>query len=1111
MKTEKNGLTVYKASAGAGKTFTLAVEYIKLLVRDPYAYRHILAVTFTNKATGEMKERILGQLYAISRKLPEATPYLKRLIEELDFSEEEISKRAAQALQLLVHDYGRFRVETIDSFFQSVMRNLARELELSPNLNIELDDDKLLGEAVEALFRKLEPNSELMRWILDYIDEKINDDKRWNIIEEVRRFGKNLFDEHYMVHGTTLRRKLQEEGYLGKFRRLLATWAKELEEGFQQQAERFDKELQQAGLTPEELAGKSKGIASYFRKLAAGKKLGDKDIKNATLERALEDPEVWAAKTSPRRAEIIDLADRRFIPLLREAETYRTKNWKTLLSCRLSLEHLYKIGLLTYIDNELHVQNDLHNRFLLSETSNLLHNLVKEDDTSFVFEKTGTIIRHVMIDEFQDTSRLQWNNFRLLLIESLSQGAESMIVGDVKQSIYRWRGGDWEILSGLKDRFAHFPIREHHLTVNRRSEANVIDFNNLFFTDAVQILNKRWLTESGKICKSLLNAYSDVCQQSPKEEKRGHVSVTFLSAETNAAYETETLHRLLECIKQLTDQGIAQSEIAILLRYKKYIPQIAEWFSREASQYKLVSNEAFLLQASPAVNLLIVALRSMLYPDDTAASSTLAYEWQTKVLENVLSFDKICTPQPGETLTQCITRYLPEEWNQTLPNLYTLPLHELFESLFRIFSLDRLQGQDGYLLSFFDGLDEYLQNGKTNPEAFLRYWEETLYKRAIPAGEIDGIRILSIHASKGLEFHTVLIPFCDWELQSSNHGELVWCTPQEEPFNQMDLIPVNFSSQMADSIYYTEYEQERLQQWVDNLNLLYVAFTRTASNLIVWSTRKSKHTIGTLLEEVLSPFTDTENETQTNAGNPPVYFNRTEEENALTIWYGEEEYTHPISRKILSETDLSLNPRNILSKNENVFTATPSILPAHMLSLLPKMKFQQSNRSAEFITNSDPDHPSSSHEYINRGLLMHSLFSSICTHKDLQPALQRLLMDGLINLQELKEIERIATRALAHPQVQSWYDGSCRLYNECTILYNKQEVTEIRRPDRVMIRDGQVYVVDFKFGTPKPSYQNQVKEYMDLLQKMGYNSVKGYIWYVYKNQIEMVQAFCDAE
>ena len=293
MKTEMNGLTVYKASAGAGKTFTLAVEYIKLLVRNPYAYRHILAVTFTNKATGEMKERILGQLYAISRKLPEATPYLKRLIEELNFSEEEISRRAAQALQLLVHDYGRFRVETIDSFFQSVMRNLARELELSPNLNIELDDDKLLGEAVEALFRKMEPDSELMRWILDYIDEKIDDDKRWNIVEEVRRFGKNLFNENYMVHGTTLRRKLQEKGYLGKFRRLLATWAKELEEGFQQQAERFERELQQAGLTSEELAGKSKGISSYFRKLATGKKLGNKDIKNATLERALEDPEAW--------------------------------------------------------------------------------------------------------------------------------------------------------------------------------------------------------------------------------------------------------------------------------------------------------------------------------------------------------------------------------------------------------------------------------------------------------------------------------------------------------------------------------------------------------------------------------------------------------------------------------------------------------------------------------------------------------------------------------------------------------------------------------------------------------------------------------------------------
>lgn len=1086
-----SGLTLYKASAGAGKTFTLAVQYIKLLMADPRAYRHILAVTFTNKATGEMKQRILGQLYALSRGLPESRPYMDLLVRELNLGEEEITRRAGRSLRLLIHDYGRFRVETIDSFFQSVMRNLARELELSPTLNIELDTDKVLSEAVGELFRKLDPHSDLIRWILEYIDEKIDEDKRWNVLEEISRFGKNLMNEQYMIHGGSLRIKLREKGYIDNFRKLLGVLRDELEEGFRAFPERFRRELEAALLTPADLSGKDRGIASYFRKLAVCEKLGDEDIFNTTLAKALEDAQSWAAKTAPRREEIVSLAENRLIPLLRDAEDYRARHWTTLVSCRLSLNHLYKVGLLSHIDEEIRAQNYRHNRFLLGETNHLLHSMVKESDPSFVFEKTGTVLHHIMIDEFQDTSRLQWNNFQLLLAEGLAQGADSMIVGDVKQSIYRWRGGDWEILSGLKKSFGSFPIREKSLTINRRSETNVIGFNNFFFTAAVKQLSSRYAAESGQGGESLTEAYSDVAQQSPRNVQRGRVQVTLLQpAGGKEDYEAATLSRLLESVKELTAQGVQQRDIAILLRTKKHIPRIAAWFGREAPEYRLVSDEAFLLQASVAVTMLTGALRCLLFPEDTVSLATLAYQWQTQVRRRAVSLGEVCAPGSEDRFLG----WLPAEWEASREALHGIPLHELLERLFRLFSLNELEGQDAYLMTFFDGVNEYLQNGEPSPAAFLDYWDETLGRRAIPSGEVDGIRMLSIHASKGLEFHTVLVPFCDWELQSSSHGELVWCAPQKEPFSQMDLIPVSFSKKMADSIFRDDYEHERLQQWVDNLNLLYVAFTRASANLLVWGKRNTRNAVGELLQGVLDDESLVTAEGRHEEGIPLTMGLEEDEDGHLLFNCGEQEYLG--SRPNESAAGGAPAP------GENVFTAASAALPVRMVSHQADMEFRQSNRSAAFLADAvsgaeiDP-----SKEYIDRGQLMHTLFSSIRMKRDLQPALRRLLFEGVIAPEQAREAERIAARALDHPAVQEWYDGSCRLYNECTILYRTGGGVETRRPDRVMERDGRIWVVDFKFGSPRPGYELQVREYMDLLRRMGHARVEGYLWYVYTNEI----------
>ena len=614
-------LLVYKASAGSGKTFTLAVEYIKHLIINPHAYRQILAVTFTNKATAEMKERILTQLYGIWKGAPSSEAYLERIKNYKlkikgegggGLTDKEIRQRAGMALQYMLHDYSRFRVETIDSFFQSVMRNLARELELSPNLNIELNNSEVLSDAVDSLIEKLTPTSPVLAWLLDYIDERIRDDKRWNVSNEVKSFGRNIFDESYIERGEKLRQCLRTPNTLKLYRDVLRDMETEALEQMKSFYDQFEGELEGHALTPEDLKGGARGIGSYFRKLRDGR-LSDKDVLNATLQNSLADAKNWATKTSSRKDDIICLAKTSLIPLLQEAERMRPQRNRTLNSCRLSLQHLNKLQLLNHIDEEVRTLNREHNRFLLSDTNALLHKLVREGDSSFVFEKIGANIRNVMIDEFQDTSRMQWDNFRLLLLEGLSQGADSLIVGDVKQSIYRWRNGDWGILNSLGNKELNlnsFPVRVETLKTNRRSETNIIRFNNQVFTAAIDYLNALHLNELKEDCLPLKRAYADVVQESPKSTEYGYVKATFLEPDDEHNYTEQTLLALGEEVQRLLEEGVTLNDITILVRKNKNIPPIADYFDKEL-HLSVVSDEAFRLDASLAICMLMDALRCL--------------------------------------------------------------------------------------------------------------------------------------------------------------------------------------------------------------------------------------------------------------------------------------------------------------------------------------------------------------------------------------------------------------------------------------------------------------------------------------------------------------------
>lgn len=1077
-------LLVYKASAGSGKTFTLAVQYIRQLIEDPYSYRRILAVTFTNKATTEMKERILSQLYGIATSLKSSDGYLKEIIKTSDKSVDEIRKAADTALKNIIHDYSRFRIETIDSFFQSVMRNLARELELGANMTIELNNTDVLSDAVDSMIEKLDRMSPTLYWLLEYIEERIADDKKWNVSSEIKSFGRNIFDEAYIEKGVALREKLKDTKFIPQYRKKLQEKRESILDTMKGFNEHFQEILNANGLTPADLKNGARGIGSYFNKIASGKL--SNDVRNSTVEKCLEGAENWTTKTSPHKDTIISLANQVLIQVLNDAESTRMSSNKVLNSCDMSLRYLNNLQLLMRIDSEVREQNLSHNRFLLSDTNALLHSIIREGDASFVYEKIGTTIDTVMIDEFQDTSRMQWENFHLLLEESLAQKEGSMIVGDIKQSIYRWRNGDWKILAGL-DKDRSFRLNSKTLDTNWRSEANIIAFNNDIFTSACRVLNERYKADEGEDCTQLLDAYSDVCQKTSKDTKEGYIKLSFLKNSEEHPYADTTMKLLAEGVDSLVKKGVRVNDIAILVRKNKTIPAIADYFDKN-TPYRVVSDEAFRLDASLAVCMLIDGLRYISEPTDRIACARLAVAYQKEILKKDVDYNTV--------LLNSVEDYLPAEFRLMQPEMSLMPLYELLEKLFVIFRIDMIEEQDAYLCAFYDSVTEYMQNNSSELTSFLTYWNETLYAKTIPSGEISGIRILSIHKSKGLEYHTVLLPFCDWKMENETFNHMLWCKINEadadkKPFCELDLTPVNYSSAMAESYFSDSYREERLQLWVDNLNLLYVAFTRACKNLIVWCKDEQKDTVSRLLRESI----DCMKEIKMTC-NMPEPDEKDEEANT-------EENDDPI---VYEYGEICISREKKKSDSTNRLVAIPEAVNVKIESLETEIDFKQSNRSADFIRGDEDEEENLHSQYIRQGQLLHTLFASIDTKEDLTAAIERLLFEGVIeSAEKAQEIYEIAEKALNLDEVKDWYSGEWTLYNECSIIYNdEQGKMQTRRPDRVMMKDDEVVVVDFKFGKKKPEYSTQVREYMSLLSEMGYTDIKGYIWYVYSGELENV-------
>ena len=1069
-------LTVYKASAGSGKTFTLALEYIKLLIVNPGSYRNILAVTFTNKATEEMKSRILYFLYGLASNLDDGdvVTFRNLIRKELGYDDEKISTNARRAMYLLIHNYTYFNIETIDSFFQRVLRNMSKELGLTAGLRLELNDTQVEEMAVDKLVDSLDKDKNLLSWITKFIFDNIDNDKRWNVIGDIKRFGKNIFsNETYYRNRESLNRFMSEND--GKTRDEFVTRLVKLQRDAQDMLpkikQEFDETITQHGI--DEKIFSRKTIPSYFNKFTkfSPDRLIDEIIKSKTVATYLEGSSIddYDGILKAKKAENEVFIEEILAPLIRKSVEVAYTADRQYNDAHLTFKNFYKLALLDRIEKKVKEINSEQNSFLLSDTQNLLGEFVSEGDSPFIYEKTGSFLEHIMIDEFQDTGTTQWRNFRILLDDCMansdneSRTINNMLVGDVKQSIYRWRQGDWSILNDMQSTTVS---NVTSLDTNFRSEKQVIDFNNRFFTFAAQFEKERedsLRTENNAVAANLIPtekiaaAYSDVCQKVNKKGDGGYVRITLMPKDD---YDDYTLEEIEADILELLERGAQQKDIAILVRTNKSIPVIASYFAGHET-IKIVSDEAFRLDSSLSVNIIIAVLRLLSNPDNNIARAYLAKVYTEDILKSDVQITDYLSDE-----------YLPENFATRIKKISSMPVTDMLEEIYSMFNLYEIEKQDAFVCALYDSINEFVTNNTTDIESFLEEWDANLHKKTIQSSSSDGVRIMSIHKSKGLEFDNVIIPYCDWAL-SLRFTSLLWCEPRQGELSQLPVVPINCEKSSMRSAYADYYFDESLQNNVDNLNLLYVAFTRAGRNLFVIG----KRDVASSRSYVLQQFIDTQ------------CSGVDEDENGVLTY---DEGTLTVKENKKKEEKKSLN------KFKQHYESVPiKIMPGSS-----RAEFRQSNASRDFMADGDVDVRTGC---LDRGKVLHRLMASIATAADVDREIAAFRSEGVIENED--EIRTMLHNLLNHPLIYSWFDGSWKLFNECEILMpSPTGELETCRPDRVMMKGSEIIIADYKTGNEYASYHDQVRRYMDIMQTMyPGNHVSGYLLYLDEAKVVSVK------
>jgi ATP-dependent exoDNAse (exonuclease V) beta subunit len=1062
-----SSLKIYKSSAGSGKTFTLVLEYLKLVLRNPEDYKSILAITFTNKAAGEMKDRIIDALVSLAKNEDSS---LKKILEN-ELPEVKLLKNSERVLKSILHDYSAFSVSTIDSFFQKVLRALAREIHLPLNLQVEVDHDDAILDATYRLLKDVGIDNDLTGWLTELALQKMNSDKGWNLDKDIITVAKEIFKEDKQNAEFLSREKINHH-----YKLLL-----ERKRSFESKMKDFGNEglliIQSTGLEITDfLFGKS-GVANYFHKIASGNG-PDSYASGSRVSEAINDPKKWTKKDSPNKDEIIHLAETALIPLLSKIISYKDINYRNYLTSVEVIRNIYLFGIINDLNKKFSEYRKDNNVILLSDTTRLLSELISENDAPFIYEKTGNRYKHLLIDEFQDTSLLQWKNLLPLIINALGSGFNTLIVGDAKQSIYRWRGGNMNLL--LKDLFSDLKnfkslIKEEVLSVNYRSKNEIVQFNNRFFSSAPSIANNK-LGMNNFLHLEL--AYGKDLRQKTvlKNENGGYVKVNFIESETDE--EGDPIHwkdsakkALLETINNSLKNNFNLRDICILVRKNNEGNEIANYLFENGIE-DIISPDSLLLKSSPKICFLLSTLRFLADTSDLISESEVVYYYNRYISENKVEnlqevfLNKSFAASPSERSTKnnssksferSIFKYLPDEFTAHLSYLHKQPVYELCEQLLSIFRLNDIP--DAYIQRFQDLVLEYSIRENSSLEGFIEWWDSNKKVEncsVVTPENMNAIRIMTIHRSKGLQFPVVIMPFTEWKL-TPKANSLIWLNTTESPYDQLGDVAFFASKKLMETFYSDGYAYEANQTVIDNLNMLYVAFTRAEEKLFITCPKVKSKEMNSVSKLIFNVCTDLE-----------------------------QDFNGIIFEKGIDGPQLK-------NKAEGNIDAAISLLRNYPINRWQE-KLSLTTHSTDIISLID----NSGISKINYGILVHEILAGIRFIKDIDIAIDKVLFKGLIGNDEKLELKREIEDVLSVPEIRELFDVRYSSITEKNILLRDGSNL---RPDRVIVFENTMTVIDFKTGKRDTKHIEQINTYCNILRSMNYKNVTGKIVYLAERSI----------
>ena len=1038
----------YNSSAGSGKTYTLVKEYLKIALETKRStqYKHILAVTFTNKAAAEMKARVIEALKALSAdEALEGTPkflqldLLKPKAEGgLEIDANEIKERAKRVLKSILHSYNDFGVSTIDKFTHKIIRTFAHDLHLPLNFDIELDDREVLGAAIDMLIAEVGNNEKLTKLLLEYTSKKAENEESWHIEKDLFEFSRNL---------------LKEDGelYLEKIRKLSITDFDTIKTQLYKQTKDFEATVKQFGTDGLDFI-QSKGVAAgsfsrsfypnYWKDLASLKKF---EPTATTFKIIAGDANWYAAKVDDDQKQLIDTFQHDFVSQFNASREYITQFESDYRVNKLIIKNLYNLAVLNEIEKTVLEFKKDNNVLSISDFNKRIAAIVESEPIPFIYERLGEKYNHYLIDEFQDTSIIQWHNLIPLVDNALGNGKFNMVVGDAKQAIYRFRGGEVEQIINLPQIFKHKnnPLllereaaltrnfAEATLSTNFRSKAEIVDFNNRFFQSV-----------AGNLSDIYQQLYADLHQEFNPENNGGGVSIQFLEDGERELYRATVLSHILENIQEVVGDGFSYSDIAILTRSNVDGSEIASFLLE--NDISVISSESLLLNNSDEVKFILNLLRFISYPTDKNYQVQLLNYLTNNVFDDDL-FEVFEMHRDNPVLSYLSTKDIRINFTE----IQNYSLYELAEYLIITFGFDTKV--DVYIQFLLDKIHEYASRNDNSSINFVQWWESKADKFSIviPDG-INAVKVMSIHKSKGLEFPVVIYPFATSPVKTSE--DFFWTNETNIDGLESAIMPIR--KELTETRFSAVYDDEMDKSRLDLVNVLYVALTRPKDRLYIISKQvKKPSTNGSVSDYLLDYCAANE------VGKVGEHHYR----------YGL--FTQNITQNQELNSDIKF--KNVAYNNW-------------------RTKIQVSYQAPKVW---DVENPETIGEH---GTLIHNILKQINEIKDLENALDSAVHKGLI-----AEVEKPAIKK----EIEAVFkiDGVAHLFSDFDELKNERSILrpngQSYQPDRVVVKNNITYLIDYKTGEQNPAHEKQVTEYRNLLTQMGYQNIESYLLYIKSGEL----------